>query len=93
MLTAFNVTEYELVTEITEEFRNTVLPVTVLFGVEMLAGIPGNLLTVYVFLWHYKPCNFRYFVLSLAFTDLVSCLTTIPGEMVSQVFWYSISTY
>lgn len=67
---------------------SSVLPVTIFVGIEIVFGFLGNLLILYVFLVRYHSCNFKYFVLCLAFLDTTSTLTTMPGEIVTQVFWY-----
>ena len=77
-----------LAEKLNEELRSSVLPVTTIVGIETVFGFLGNLLILYVFLFHYHKCNFKYFVLCLSFIDTTSTLTTMPGEMVTQTFWY-----
>ena len=77
-----------LAEELNEEMKSTVMPVTVFVGLETVFGFFGNLMILYVFLFHYKKCNFRYFVLCLCFVDTTSTLTTMPGEIVTQTFWF-----
>lgn len=77
-----------LAEQLNDEMTKAVLPVTVFVGIEMVLGFFGNLLVLYVFLFRYHVCNFRYFVLCLAFVDITSSLTTMPGEIVTQLFWY-----
>ena len=77
-----------LAEKLNEEMRTSVLPVTTIVGMETVFGFLGNLLILYVFLFHYHKCNFKYFVLCLSFIDTTSTLTTMPGEMVTQTFWY-----
>ena len=74
--------------ELNEEMRSTVMPVTAFVGLETVFGFFGNLMILYVFLFHYKKCNFKYFVLCLSFVDTTSTLTTMPGEIVTQTFWF-----
>lgn len=78
-----------LVEKFNEEFSNTVLPVTIFVGVEIVIGFFGNLLILYVFLFRYHACNFRYFVLCLALTDFLSTVTAMPGEVLTQLNWYN----
>ena len=80
--------ERHLAEKLNDEMRLTVFPVTVFVGIEAVFGFCGNLLILYVFLFHYHKCNFKYFVLCLSFIDTTSTLTTLPGEMVTQTFWY-----
>ncbi|KAL4232208.1 hypothetical protein ACF0H5_009783 [Mactra antiquata] len=77
-----------LAVQLNDEMREAVLPVTIFVGIEMVLGFFGNLLVLYVFLFRYHVCNFRYFVLCLAFVDITSSLTTMPGEIVTQLYWY-----
>ena len=77
-----------LAEQLNDEMRASVMPVTVFVGVETVFGFFGNMLILYVFLLHYHKCNFKYFVLCLAFVDFTSTLTTMPGEIVTQIFWY-----
>lgn len=77
-----------LAEELNDEMKSSVMPVTVIVGLETGFGFVGNLLIIYVFLLHYHKCNFKYFVLCLAFIDITSTMTTMPGEIVTQLFWY-----
>ena len=77
-----------LAEELNEELRSTLLPVTALVGLETVLGFCGNLLILYVFVFHYHRCNFKYFVLCLSFVDITSTLTTMPAEIVSHTYWY-----
>ncbi|KAK3611095.1 hypothetical protein CHS0354_000102 [Potamilus streckersoni] len=79
----------DLAERLNSEFAKVVLPVTAFVGVLACVGFLGNVLVLYVFSFKYHTCNYKYFVLFLALIDLTSCLTTIPGEMVTQRFWYT----
>ncbi|XP_060585712.1 uncharacterized protein LOC132741539 [Ruditapes philippinarum] len=85
-----NTSDYnmELAEDLNDEMTRAVLPVTIFVGIEVIAAFFGNIFVIYVFLFRYHVCNFRYFVLCLAITDLTSSLTTMPGEMVTQLYWY-----
>ncbi|KAL3864657.1 hypothetical protein ACJMK2_006321 [Sinanodonta woodiana] len=78
----------DLAEELNSDFVKAVLPVTIFVGILACVGFLGNLLVLCVFSFKYRRCNFKYFVLCLALIDLTSCLTTIPGELVTQTFWY-----
>ena len=78
----------QLAEKLNDEMRLTVLPVTIFVGIEAVFGFFGNLLIMYVFLFYYHKCNFKYFVLYLSFIDTTSTLTNLPGEIVTQTFWY-----
>ena len=77
-----------LLEELNDEMTQSVLPVTIFVGIETVFGFLGNLLVLYVFLFRYHACNFKYFVLCLAVIDITSTLTTMPGEILTQTFWY-----
>ena len=74
--------------QLNDEMKSSVMPVTTFVGLETVFGFFGNLLILYVFFFHYHKCNFKYFVLCLAFVDFTSTVTTMPGEIVTQTFWY-----
>ena len=84
MVNSSELTAYQL----TQELLINVLPVTIFTGVEAVIGFFGNILILYVYYKWYVHCNFRYFVLFLAIYDLTSCLTTLPGEILSQCNWF-----
>lgn len=77
-----------LAEELNEEMKSTVMPVTVFVGIETVLAFLGNLMIWYVFLFHYRKCNYKYFVLCLAFVDTISVFTTMPGEIVTQTYWF-----
>lgn len=76
-------------TELSAEFANSVLPVTVIIGILAVFGIFGNACVIYVYKWKYSPCNFRTFVLCLALIDFTSCLFVFPTEMYGHRIWFS----
>ncbi|XP_045188136.2 type-1 angiotensin II receptor-like [Mercenaria mercenaria] len=78
----------DLAEQLNDEFTQAILPVTIIVGIEVVFGFVGNLLVIYVFLFHYRVCTFRYFVLCLAFIDITCCITTMSGEVVTQLYWY-----
>ena len=77
-----------LAEEFNDELRSTLWPVTAFVGVETVFGFFGNVLILYVFVFRYHKCNYKYFVLCLSFVDITSTLTTMPGEIVTHTFWY-----
>ena len=70
------------------DMRMAVLPVTILIGFENVVGLIGNSLILLVYSRTYEKSNFRCFVLIMAFIDLASCLTCVPGEIFTQLNWY-----
>ncbi|KAH3707873.1 D(1A) dopamine receptor-like [Dreissena polymorpha] len=81
--------EAELLEEMNKNMALAVLPVTIFVGIEVAVGFVGNLLVIYVYLFRYHTCNFRYFVLCLALLDFASTATTMPGEIITQQNWYA----
>ena len=75
--------------DLSEEMKRAILPVTIFIGIEACLGIAGNIFILMIYSLRYRRCNFKYFVLCMALIDLTSCLTTLPGEMYSQLHWYS----
>lgn len=75
--------------DISNAMKRTVWPVTIVIGVEAVLGIIGNTLIIIVYSLRYRRCNFKYFVLCMALIDITSCFTTLPMEMVSQMYWYN----
>ena len=75
--------------ELSEVFADSVLPVTIFFGVLALFGVVGNASVLYVYKHKYPHGNFRTFVMFLALTDLVSCLIVFPSEIVGHRVWFS----
>ena len=78
-----------VVEELNRNLTMVVLPVTIFIGVEAFVGTFGNILILLIYTKRYERSNFRYFVLSMAVIDLTSCLTTLPGEIFSQMNWYT----
>ena len=78
-----------LIQSINQRISHRLLPITILTGTEALLGLIGNVLILSVYSRFYQRCNFRYFVLFLAFYDLTSCLTALPGEMYLQLNWFN----
>ncbi|KAH3719870.1 hypothetical protein DPMN_062754 [Dreissena polymorpha] len=62
--------------------------VTYFIGLETVLGFIGNVIVILVFAFRYHRCNFCCFVLCLGILDLFSVFTTLPGEMVTQIYWY-----
>ncbi|KAK3611665.1 hypothetical protein CHS0354_012037 [Potamilus streckersoni] len=79
--------------DLTEDVRRTVLPLTIFIMIEAAFGFFGNVLILYVYFRKYPKCNFRTFILFLSFTDLTSCVTTLPGEAFTQWNWYNFEDY
>ncbi|KAH3886735.1 hypothetical protein DPMN_010748 [Dreissena polymorpha] len=75
--------------QLSKDLQLVILPVTCLLFVEITCGIVGNILIIIVYYNWYKVSNFRCFVLYMACIDLISSITTLPGEILSHVDWYT----
>ncbi|KAH3832912.1 hypothetical protein DPMN_106208 [Dreissena polymorpha] len=74
--------------KLNEDMLPKIIWVLVFTGLEIIVGLIGNVLVILVFAFRYHKCSFRYFVICVAFLDLLSVLTTLPGEMITQIYWY-----
>ena len=74
---------------LSQEFADSVLPVTIIIGILAVCGLLGNSSVIYVYKWKYSKCNFRTFVLCLAMVDFTSCLFVFPTEMAGHRIWFS----
>lgn len=83
-----NSDDMDLLFQLNDKMTRTVLPVTIFVGIETLLGFFGNLLVLYVFMFHYHKCNFRYFIICLSVIDFTSSIVTLPGEIFLQNYWY-----
>ena len=74
---------------LSQEFADSVLPVTIIIGILAVLGLVGNTSVIYVYKWKYSKCNFCTFVLCLAIVDFTSCLFVFPTEMAGHRIWFS----
>ena len=85
-----NSTELNIsVDKLNKELFSSLFPLTIFIGLEAVFGLIGNISILCVYTKLYLHCNFRYFVLCLAFYDITSCVATIPAEVVSEFYWYN----
>ncbi|KAH3787427.1 olfactory receptor 8B3-like [Dreissena polymorpha] len=71
----------------------TLLPLTIVLGLFGIVGIVGNVLVFVVYGCgkQFKDKKFRYYVLSLALIDLVTCMTLIPAEMLKHQQYFNFT--
>ena len=79
----------ETAKKINDEFRMKVLPVTIFVGAEIILGVIGNVVVLYVFIARYSKCTYRCFIIYLGLIDILSCFTSMAGEIVSHMFWFT----
>ena len=86
-----NISSEQIAEYLNNDIRPVVMPSVVFIGIEMVFGFTGNLLVLYVFSRRYHVCNYKYFVLSLAIIDIFTTVTTMPGDIITQLYWYVYS--
>ncbi|XP_045189601.2 olfactory receptor 8B12-like [Mercenaria mercenaria] len=86
-----------LITETLEQlnarYAAALLPFTIILGCFGVIGIIGNILVFIVYGCgkKFKDQKFRYYVLTLAFIDFITCLTLIPAEMVKHISYFNFT--
>lgn len=80
--------KYALLKEINDAAALRFLPVIVFLFVLMVCGIFGNILVVIVYLRKRTKLSPDFFILNLAFLDLLTCVIGIPVEIADLRFPY-----
>ena len=75
--------------QLSVKFADSLLPVTVFYGILGGFGLISNAYVFYVYKYNYSRCNFRTFVLCLALVDFLSCLFVFPSEIYGHQIWFS----
>lgn len=70
-----------LLRELNDRTALRFLPVIIYMSLLMLVGIFGNLMVLIVYLRKRTKCSSDYFILNLAFLDLLTCLIGVPVEI------------
>ncbi|XP_071111615.1 orexin receptor type 2-like [Haliotis cracherodii] len=65
------------------------IPAVVYLSILMLLGIFGNILVLIVYLKKFKPSPTRVFVVCLAVFDLMTCIISLPGEILDMRFTHT----
>lgn len=71
----------KLLRELNDRTALRFLPVIIYMSLLMLVGIFGNLMVLVVYLRKRLKCSSDYFILNLAFMDLLTCLIGVPVEI------------
>lgn len=80
--------ELNLETLSDEEFRKRV-PAVVYLGFLILLGLPGNVSVLIAYTRFYNRTTHRVFILTLAAVDTVSCIISMPFEIVELRYQYT----
>ncbi|KAK0057954.1 cholecystokinin receptor [Biomphalaria pfeifferi] len=75
-----------------DQMAMTLLPALLLLSIIMFVGFIGNILVFYVYFTKFTPSSARSAILAMACYDLVTCLFSIPGEIVDMRFSYSFTS-
>ncbi|XP_052771513.1 G-protein coupled receptor 84-like [Mya arenaria] len=82
----------ETLAELNLRFANALLPLAAILALFCLLGIIGNTIVIVVFSFspEYRGTNFKTFVICLGITDLLSCVTLMPAEIIKtrNYFWF-----
>jgi uncharacterized membrane protein YsdA (DUF1294 family) len=62
------------------------LPTVIFLIILMIIGLVGNTVVIVVYSVKYPPSTFRLYILTLAVTDLLSCLIPMPLEVVDNMY-------
>lgn len=83
----------ESLDQLNARYARTLLPFTIVLGFCGLIGIVGNILVLIVYGCgkKFKDKKFRVYVLTLAFIDLITCLTLIPAEMIKHLSYFNFT--
>lgn len=81
--------------DLNTRYATALIPFTVILGIFCVTGIVGNIMVfvVYGFGQKFKDKKFRYYVLTLAVIDFVTCLTLIPAEMVKHMSYFNFTEH
>ena len=70
--------------EISDHESKQRLPTVIYLCVLIAVGLFGNTLVFFIYMFRYKLCNFRTYVLCLASLDLLACCIAMPAEIVDN---------
>ncbi|XP_053407202.1 neuropeptides capa receptor-like [Mercenaria mercenaria] len=83
----------ETLDQLNARYAAALLPFTVILGCFGIIGIIGNILVFIIYGCgkKFKDQKFRYYVLTLAVIDFITCLTLIPAEMVKHISYFNFT--
>lgn len=73
---------------VNDEMAAVLLPVILIVGVYMIAGLFGNPLVIYYYGFFVKPSPSYHFIVAMAVFDLIVCCVSMPLEIVDMRFNY-----
>ena len=89
MLTSMTPEEQQIyLASLSADLALDLAPCLLFLAVIMAVGVVGNLFVLVVYLRKFQPSSIRSAILSLAALDLVTCLVSIPGEMLDLMKAY-----
>lgn len=83
----------ETLEQLNVRYAEAILPFTIILGCFGFIGIVGNILVFIVYGCgkKFKDRKFRFYVLTLAVIDFITCLTLIPAEMVKHMSYFNFT--
>ncbi|KAK3610596.1 hypothetical protein CHS0354_009047 [Potamilus streckersoni] len=69
------------------------IPILLFLLILMVVGTIGNIFVIYVYIKKFKRVTARYFILSLAIFDLLTCVIALPTEMYDLLHSYNFQSY
>ncbi|KAL3864951.1 hypothetical protein ACJMK2_006592 [Sinanodonta woodiana] len=81
----------EMRTDLNKRYADALLPLTVIFGALAVIGLLGNIAVILIYGKgkRFKDRHFQWGVICLAVTDLFTCVTIIPSEIVKHRNYFS----
>lgn len=73
--------EKEFLRVLDEREFQMLIPSFIMILLVIFIGVPGNLITVYVYKKRMRRTASRVFILALAICDLINCIITMPAEI------------
>ncbi|KAL3853624.1 hypothetical protein ACJMK2_017155 [Sinanodonta woodiana] len=79
--------------ELSERKAILYIPILLFLLILMVIGTIGNIFVIYVYIKKFKRVTARYFILSLAIFDLLTCVIALPTEMYDLLHSYNFQNY
>ncbi|XP_052812252.1 cholecystokinin receptor type A-like [Mya arenaria] len=81
VVNATMISSEEVIKQMNASQFHILLPSLVLVCVLLVLGIPGNLIAVLVYAMKMKRSTAGYFIMTLAISDLINCVVSLPVEI------------
>lgn len=78
--------------KLSDEMALTLLPAILILCFIVIIGLAGNCLVFYVYYYKFTSSSARTAILVLAFSDLITCTISIPGEIIDMRYSYNFTS-